>query len=305
MEKKYHRNILIISLITVTISLIAFVSGLLLRYDEITFIGFFGGIYSMSALLTVNLIKYPAKRWLKTASRYSSVVFPIIILLYTFILFTYGEFPGFTILYLVLTLILLFALFHYFLFSDVLSLKGIIFLLIFFVLGIILKKRAMAGAGVFISLSSLSIGIGSFIYAIRSIYMDAKLPYLKNISIFGSLIISVSFLGHMFKLQHWLFANYLIIIGFGSMILGTIYLLITLPSSGFIDWNSDHKKGLKRLLIPWVFIFILFMARFMVPELNTIIWGKALGKPEIKATAPYGFEMTDYPVVNKNGLEPK
>jgi hypothetical protein len=108
----------------------------------------------------------------------------------------------------------------------------------------------------------------------------------------------------MFKLQHWPAAGYLLQIGLASLIIGTLYILLTLHSSGFIDWKKFHKKILGKILIPWTFIFIMYISRFMVPELYTLIWSPDSFITK-KTEQPYGFDMKDYIINNKDLIKPE
>src|SRR4030043_487292 len=137
---------------------------------------------------------------------------------------------------------------------------------------------------------AMFISVGSFMFGIRCLFLAENITYFRNVSFWGGCVISIAFLGQLFKLQHWAGAGIFSIMCLIFLIIGTLYFLLTLHSSGFIDWKPFHKKILRRILIPWTFIFILYISRFMVPDLNHIIWS-----PDtfiINRTVPaYGFGM--------------
>jgi cytochrome c biogenesis protein CcdA len=106
----------------------------------------------------------------------------------------------------------------------------------------------------------------------------------------------VSFLGLLCKLQRWPGGDALLKTGEISLVLLTIFVLLVLPSTGFIDWLPLHKKILKRLLLSWALIFFLFLVRYLLPEANRLLWNSE------KNVTLYGFEMKDYEPEIKNGL---
>jgi hypothetical protein len=183
-----------------------------------------------------------------------------------------------------------------FLLSDPVSLTSTFLFVSLFLAGILFKRFHLPLAGTILTVSLGILSFGSFVYGIRCLYLAENLTFLKYVGFLGSCVFTFSFLGLLFKLQHWPLGNLFVNIANYSFVLGTIIVLLTLPSSGFLDWKPFHKKMLRRLLLPYILIFFLFVLRFLLPEVNTFIFTKP--PPENQT----GFEMTDYPVENRNGL---
>jgi hypothetical protein len=76
-------------------------------------------------------------------------------------------------------------------------------------------------------------------------------------------------------------------------------VMIILPFSGYIDWSTVHKKILKRILVPWAFIFFIFLFKYLIPEGWNAFWGTSQVK-----TLP-GFGMVDYHVEERITTEKK
>jgi hypothetical protein len=210
----------------------------------------------------------------------------------------------FIILFVFVLILTLLTLIHLFLYTNAISLTGVIVLLLFIVTGMYFKRNHWPLAGMIMTTFSFLLSVGSFMYGIRCLFLADKIIYFRNASFFGSCALSIAFLGYLFKFQHWAGAGPLVIVGFASQIVVTIYILLTLHSSGFIDWQPFYKKILRRILIPWTFILFLYISRFMVPELNTLIWTPEARKTD--RTVPiYGFGMKDYKIENKNEINPE
>jgi hypothetical protein len=86
------------------------------------------------------------------------------------------------------------------------------------------------------------------------------------------------------------------IIYFIPALIITLIVLFSLPFSGYIHWNTMHKRILRKIMISWVFFLLTFSIGFVFPDLFKQIVFK-----EKKPT--YDFLMKDYVLKNKNGLE--
>ena len=108
--------------------------------------------------------------------------------------------------------------------------------LIIFLVGIVFKMMQWPGATASIIISSLLFAFGALPLIIKSRY-DKRRALMSNTVIFLSIadLFSILFvlLGLLFRVMHWPFANYLIVIG-------TIVLIIT-----FIMWNVSFRKEVK------------------------------------------------------------
>ena len=114
--------------------------------------------------------------------------------------------------------------------------------------------------------------IGCLMFGIRCLYLGEKNNYFKNVAFGMSFIITIFFMALLWKLQHWPGGNLLLYSSNILLPLATIIILLTLPTSGFIEWKTFHKRILLRLLLPWTLIFLLFIFRYLLPEVHNIIW---------------------------------
>ena len=196
----------------------------------------------------------------------------------------------------ILLVITILALMHIFLFTDAGSLTSTILLLLLITLGFVFKHFHLPFSSNITTVGLTLLFLGIYIYGIRCLFLAGKNSYLKYLVFLGSCFISIALAGLMFKLQHWPGGYVLVTIANYSMVIGTIVVLLTLPSSGYIEWHDLHKKIFKRILVPWMFIFALFIMSFLIPKTF-----KAIMAPENKRSI--SFEMHDYIIENKNGLK--
>jgi len=303
MEKSLKRKIITISLVIAFVSLAGIIIAFVLGFGRIAILPtlFLSG--SILTIISLYAIDLSGKSWARKLARYSLFLLPVSGLISILIAVSFSEYSiGFYVSLLFTLSFLILTLVHLFLYTDATSLTSIIIFLTFSIVGIYFKRMHWPLAGLIISIFSLLLSAGSYIYGIRCLTLAGKNTYFRNVSFSGSLAITIAFLGYFFKMQHWILGGYLTIAGIASLVIVTIYVLITLPSSGYIDWQPYYKKILRRILIPGAFIFILFISRYFVPELNTLIWTPSVVRSERKAPS-YGFEMRDYTIEEKNGLK--
>lgn len=79
------------------------------------------------------------------------------------------------------------------------------------------------------------------------------------------------------------------------MIVATMFIMITLPNSGFINWKKEQRQILTRkILIPWVFLLIFLALKLLLPmHVLKKIFEKDLTTLEPFNMFPYKIEMTD------------
>ena len=306
MEKTIHRKILVGSLVGIFI-ISAGLTAVIIRVPEsVSFGPFFIFLYSfpLSSIIALYAMKLKDKSWARKTAKYSLFALPVPIALVIHLISTSG-FPLVNIILIVIVvLFFLLTWVQLFIYADATSLSGVIIILILLVAGIFMKRNHLLYSGLIISVSSMFISLGSYMFGIRCLFLSENITYFRNLSFSGGCIIAIAFLGQLFKLQHWAGADIFLTIGLVFLIIGTLYLLLTLHSSGFIDWKPFYKKILRRILIPWTFIFILYISRYMVPELNTIIWSPDTFVTN-RTVPDYGFGMKDYTLKNTDSSKPE
>ena len=194
-------------------------------------------------------------------------------------------------------------LIYVYLYTKATALAGTIVFLVIMLVGMFLKRHHLMFAGYAMVVGCGMLSIGSFMFAIRCLYLSENHTYFRNITFFGGIVLSLSFLGSLFKLQHWPLAGPLLMTSLVLLILGTVFLLFTLHSSGIIEWSSTLKRIFVKILIPWAFIFFIIFSRFLIPDLYNIIWSLDPKKRNTPTTESItGFGMKDYEIEKKNGM---
>jgi hypothetical protein len=301
MDRTVHKRIIIISLAIIILTTIGGIIGLLFSEHSINEIVAFYSIivgFSLLAIITSIAIIHEEKTWIKKAAKYAYISFPVLILvLITAFILDNSLLGGITgsIIIIVSTLLMI----DIFLNKDAKAFTFLIILVTLDITSLVIKRYHIPFIGLIISLCNYSLSVGSFIYGIRCLYLAGKNKYLKYVTFVFSCVVAVSCLSLLYKTQHWAGGNILLYTGQISLVLVTLFVLLTLPSSGFIDWQPLHKKILKRLLVPWTMLFFLFLLRFLLPEVNRIIWSP------VRSVTQFGFYMEDYDPVIKNGLNTK
>jgi len=302
MEKELHKRIIVFSLVSISIFIVLTGVLVLLGYSFLEVLAFTMLILALAVISIVSsyVIVHPEIKWIKKASKFSIVSYPLFLFAIAAALMNLNNTLLIAILIVIICVLTLLSLMHIYIFSDAVALKSTIWFIVLLISSIFLKRYHLPMSGFVLTVVSLLFASGNFMYGIRCLYLSEKIKYLKYVTFFGSLVISIFFFGLLYKLQHWPGGGILIITSHISLVLGTIIVLLTLPSSGIIDWQPFHKKMLKRIILPWIFIFTLFIIRYLLPELDTIIW-----KSDKKEVSSVGFEMFDYTIDIKNGLKPE
>lgn len=298
MEKSLHRKILIISLIIIFIALSGIATGLFI-YQRLNLVAFsiMLGTSPLIAIVISYGYKNQERKSLRKLAKYSLIFYPVLLAaIVPVLMFLFDHTLIVIPAVLILSVFTLLALMHIFLFADPGNLSSTIIFLSVIFLSIFYKRYHLPLASLFISLSLFLFCLGIFIYGIRCLFLAGKNTYLKYITFFGSCFISISFCALLFKLQRWpggdmlrTFSNY-------SILIGTVVVLLTLSSSGYIEWQPLHRKIFRRVLLPWIFIFALCIMQFLLPGISSKIWGASVEQK------PDSFQMHDYTIENKNGL---
>jgi hypothetical protein len=186
-----------------------------------------------------------------------------------------------------------------FLYDEPDSLRSTSVLLIFIVISIIGKKFHLPYSSIPFTLGISWFCIGNIMFAVRCLFISGNNQYFRYLTLFANSLIFFSLLAFLFKVQHWPVANIFLIISTFMMVIGTIIVMIILPFSGYIDWSTVHKKILRRILVPWAFIFFIFLFKYLIPEGWNAFWGTS----QVKMLP--GFGMVDYHVEERINSEKK
>jgi hypothetical protein len=298
MEKSLHRKILIISLVIMFLALSGIATGLFI-YQSLNLVAFsvLFGTFPLIAIVISFGFKNQERKSLRKLAKYSYVFYPVLLVaIVPVLMFLFDHTLIMITAVLILFVFTLLALMHIFLFADPGNLLSTIIFLLIIILSIFYKRYHLPLASIFISLSLFLYCLGIYIYGIRCLFLAGKNSYLKYITFLGSCFIAISFCALLFKLQRWpggdllrAFSNY-------SILIGTVVVILTLSSSGYIDWQPLHRKIFRRILLPWILIFALTIMQFLLPRITTIVWGANVERK------PNSFQMYDYTIENKNGL---
>jgi hypothetical protein len=229
------------------------------------------------------------KNWLRRTARLSLYFCPILILALPFI-YSQAEVNTAVILSLIPYLLIVITSIQLFIYDEPGSLRSTLILLLFIIISIIAKKFQLPYSSIPFTLGISWFCIGTMMFTVRCLYLSGTNKYFEYMTLFANSLIFFSLLGFLFKIQHWPVGNLFMNIANFLMVIGTIIVLVILPFSGYIDWNTVHKKILRRILLPWAFIFFMFLFKFLIPESWNAFWGTSQSKQ-----SP-AFGMTDYKV---------
>ena len=172
--------------------------------------------------------------------------------------------------------------------------KLVVFILLL-ITGFVFKKFGLPFAGALIVFSLGILASGSFLLGIKTLLTLKGNLYLRILGTVCSLLITIGSLGIMFKFQHWPGGDFFRHMGTIPMIVATMFIMITLPNSGFINWKKEQRQILTRkILIPWVFLLIFLALKLLLPmHVLKKIFEKDLTTLEPFNMFPYKIEMTD------------
>jgi len=298
MEKALHKRIKLVSvLVMILFSLVAITGIIMLKsgrfesdfvIEDVIIAWVVCMVFPLISIITSYSIYNKEKIYIRKAAKYVFFIYPIL-LIASFIGF--GSLTNIILIVIVATMFLLFtiiALLHINIFANASSLGSTIVFVVLIIISIFLKRFHIIFSGPFIVMILALFIIGSFMFGIRCLYLGERNNYFKNVSFLGSFIITLFLMGLMWKLQHWPGGDLIMYTSNILLPLATIIFLLTLPSSGFVEWKRLHKKILIRLLIPWTLIFLLFILRYLLPEVHNMIWTRDVSAKN------YGFDMPDY-----------
>lgn len=298
MEGTIYTRIRLISLIFMIISMTGIIISVIFQFEPGMVLGVWFFTIPMAGIVASYSLVHIEKGWIRKAAKFSLFSSPLYCIGLAFLINgTERQTITLILAIILLLLLIILSLLHIFIFTDAVSLRSTILLLALAALGIIFKRFRLPFSNFILLFSLIFLLLGFFIYGIRCQFLAGKNLYLKYVVLAGSCIIAVSFSGLMFKILHWPAANEFMTAANISMVILTLIVLLTLPNSGYIEWELFHKRILRRVLLPWMFIFLLFVMRLLFPSLNNIVWRANENR------IPDSFGMSDYSIENKNGLK--
>jgi hypothetical protein len=300
MDKSIHRRILLVSMISIGLIIVSSISiPIFLKYafGNILPFSLMLMIFPSAAILVSFLIVGKVKPWIFKAAKYSTYFYPVIVVPLLGLGFLINMTVPAVIIVIAIILTTLLAVIHIFIFSDPGALKSTAIFIVLMLVAIMLKRFQVPFSGTVLTITIGLFGLGSYMYGIRCLFLSDKNRFLKYVSFLGSCLITIFIMGILWKFQHWPGGNSIVSSSHISLVIGTLIVLLTLPSSGYLDWTLLHKQILKRLILPWIFIFTLFIIRYLLPSVDDILWRKDVRK------VTGGFGMTDYKIELKNNLE--
>lgn len=297
-KRTLHYKFSIISIILLVLGLISLSHSIITGINETLAPFVFFASASIVTFLSSYLINNKHKTWVRTLYKYSWFVYLLLVLVVALMLNLNSIFLIISTS-LILLILVVPAIAKLFLNNDAIAIKSLVILLLLVILSIISKRYRLPFSHVFFTLSVCWFAIGMYMFGIRCLYIIKGNKYLRKLSFFVCLLVTFTFLGLLFKLMHWPIAGLLLLISTVLMLGVTLIVLFTIPNSNYIDWSVFHKKILKKLLYPWIFIFFLFLFKFLVPEVWDVLW-----TPEKTfKNKPPAFGMIDYEIEHKNRAE--
>lgn len=172
--------------------------------------------------------------------------------------------------------------------------KLLVFILLL-ITGFVFKRFRLPFSGAFIVLLLGILASGSFLLGMKTLLTLKENLYLRILGTICSLLIMISSLGLMFKYQHWPGGDIFQHMSTIPIIVATMFIMITLPNSGFINWKKEQRQILTRkILIPWVFLLVFMALKLLLPmNIQKKIFEKDLTTLEPFNMFPYEIEMKD------------
>ena len=159
--------------------------------------------------------------------------------------------------------------------------NAFIYLLIFVFIGFFFKHNHWPGAQAIMTIGFTMSSIGFFFIAFMLLKSVDNNRFLKLFGFFINIILSISFMGGLFKVQHWPGAGIMVYTGTLLFLIAVLALVFTLPNSNYLEWTDFHKKVFYRaIIIPMIYIFISSVLVFVFPDTwNFLFYGLDTGIP--------------------------
>lgn len=252
-------------------------------------------------LIIMFSIRYHDRKWLKRISKNSVYLLPVVSIVFYFLLDLIDSSPiwiGIFVVCLIIILILL-DLIYIFILREAGDIKGILVLLIFIVISIVMQRFDFSLSAIedlFLPGFVVLTAAGMYMFGLRCLFMVEKNGYLKSVAFlactltaFGSFLFLLRTQGETIDILELVY----IVPAF----LLTMIVLLSLPISGYIHWSLLHKRILKKIVYTSVFFLLIFSFRYLYPDFfKQIVLKQEKEIPE--------FNLNDYKIPDKNGLEP-
>jgi hypothetical protein len=252
-------------------------------------------------LIIMFSIRYHDRKWLKRISKNSVYLLPVVSIVFYFLLDLIDSsaiWIGIFVICLIIILILL-DLIYIFILREAGDIKGILVLLIFIVISIVMQRFDFSLSAIedlFLPGFVVLTAAGMYMFGLRCLFMVEKNGYLKSVAFlactltaFGSFLFLLRTQGETIDILELVY----IVPAF----LLTMIVLLSLPISGYIHWSLLHKRILKKIVYTSVFFLLIFSFRYLYPDFfKQIVLKQEKEIPE--------FNLNDYKIPDKNGLEP-
>ncbi|MBL4716633.1 MAG: hypothetical protein COC01_07685 [Bacteroidetes bacterium] len=166
-----------------------------------------------------------------------------------------------------------------------------------FLTGLIFKRLHWPGAGPLIVLSTGFSVIGFLMLSVRSFFIIKQNRLLLSLVFVCSIILAFINAQLLFTMMRWPGAGFF---GYKAIIpylIASLFIIISIPNSNFIDWSKEHKRILLRaIFVPWLFMFVITSMQILLPEgVYTNIFSEN--------TSEENWKMVDYEIPSREGLK--
>ena len=255
-----------------------------------------------STMIIMITIRYREQKWFLIIANISTYLLPLFI----FIIDRLINYSGSIVINLffitIICAFILLAGINIFILGEAVETKSIFILLSLIAISFVIQRFSTLQDDIvdfsftFFLLITLLTGSGMLLYGLRCLLQIKKNLYLKYISLIACFVIAYGSFVFASKMTGE-GVPVLELVYFVPAFLLTLIVLFSLPFSGYIHWITLHKRILKKIMIPWIFFFIVFSVSIVSPDLIR----KIISREDNKTIE---FQMNDYEVKNKNGLEP-
>lgn len=270
--------------------------------DVMIYVSFIITVLSGLNLIVLFSIRFYERKWLNQLGKSSVFMLPLFST-FIYILAENSDIldSGLAIFPIIIIILsILFILIYVFILREPAELKGVLVLLSFIVICVVLQRFRIffsAIADFFLPGFIILTATGLYMFGLYCLFIIGKNSYLKTISFIACTLTAFGSFLFLLKVQGDK-VDVLELIYFIPAFLLTLIVLLSLPISGYINWSTQHKQILKKIVISCLFFLFIFSVRFIYPDFFKLMIVRS-------ETVENEFLMEDYELPNKNGLEPE
>jgi hypothetical protein len=210
----------------------------------------------------------------KIKNRNTSLILRIIFFLLFFGSFVFSGFTGFSVF---LVSIITFSVLGLFI-VLLLTLRYFDWPAVFFflvIVGLFYKNQHWPFSASLVALGASVLAIFAWYNAFKFIYTFRKNVFLRWFGSVSQFVVVFFMIGYLYKFEQWPYGDLILSAGSFLFVFSILALVFTLPFSDYVSWTDvDRKVFFRTILIPLVFILIIFTLFYVFPDTYNSLVGK-------------------------------